>query len=1057
MKYIPFAVLLCSQLSFAQNGLFWENPLPQGNSLSSVSFSNPDTGTAVGLNGTMLLTNDGGGSWTSVSSGTTNSLFGVSWHGNMGVAVGLNGTILSTADGGASWTSEFSGTANALFGVSFSGSNRGTAVGLQGTILSTADGGASWTSVSSGTAYALYGVTFASVDNGTAVGLAGTILRTTDGGASWTSVSSGTTHALYGVSFAASNIGTAVGDSGTILRTTDGGASWTGESSGTTNALKCVFYADAFAGTAVGDGGAILHTTDGGASWTSEPSGTTGTLSGISFASVNRGTAVGLAGTILHTTDGGASWTNELNGLTNTLYGISIDPHTDVGMAVGVYGTLLYSSTTGLPSGVSWESRYSGTTHDLYSVSLANANLAIAVGHGGTIVHTSTGGASWVTQVSGTRNTLYGISFTPYNTATAVGDGGIILHTTDGGAHWTGQESGTLTTLYGVVFTDADTGTAVGQLGTILRTTNGGKSWTSQASGTTNALRGVSFAALGRSGMAVGVNGTILYTSDGGANWTGQSSGTTNALFGVTFGGDVGEAVGLNGTILYTPDRGAHWTNESAPTTNALYGIMGGAGTVVGQFGTILGGSSDFTPAFKRISGTVFNDLNHNGAQDPGENGLSGWTINLTGPAGHSTFTDVDGYYHFDNLDPGTYTVTEIQKPRWKRSKPPSGSYIDTVSGTSQFSNQDFGNYMIGTIRGVKFYDSDEDGSKDGGEPLLGNWRIRLVKNGIQIDSTFTTPAGYQFNNLDSGTYLVREQLPPGWIQTYPPQAYHTVVLGIDDSISGIGTDFGNYYPYTDSRAAGWNMVSVPVAIPDYRKSVLYPTAISRAFAYKGSYTSEDTLQNGPGYWMKFAQPETLGFAGRPILEDTFDVVSGWNMIGSISVPIVASSMTSIPPGIKTTPFFGYLGSYFIADTIRPGKGYWMKAGHGGSIILSSGSSSGEAARVRIIPTSELPPAPPPGADVVSKEIPAEFALEQNFPNPFNPLMAISYSIPRQSRVRLQIFNPLGQLIATLVDESRPPGRYTATWDASNRSSGLYFYRMTAGDFSQTKKALFIR
>jgi len=95
---------------------------------------------------------------------------------------------------------------------------------------------------------------------------------------------------------------------------------------------------------------------------------------------------------------------------------------------------------------------------------------------------------------------------------------------------------------------------------------------------------------------------------------------------------------------------------------------------------------------------------------------------------------------------------------------------------------------------------------------------------------------------------------------------------------------------------------------------------------------------------------------------------------------------------------------------------------------------------------SELPVAPP-----------TSFVMNQNYPNPFNAQTSISYSIPRYSHVRLQIFNLLGQLMETLVDEEKPIGGYSARWDAANRSSGLYLYRITAGNFVPTRKALVLK
>jgi len=95
------------------------------------------------------------------------------------------GIILRTTNGGTTWTSQTSGTINSLYGVSFTDSDNGTAVGDDGTILRTTDGGATWTQQTSGTTNSLYGVSFTDSENGTAVGMQGTILRTTNGGVSF--------------------------------------------------------------------------------------------------------------------------------------------------------------------------------------------------------------------------------------------------------------------------------------------------------------------------------------------------------------------------------------------------------------------------------------------------------------------------------------------------------------------------------------------------------------------------------------------------------------------------------------------------------------------------------------------------------------------------------------------------------------------------------------------------------------------------------------------------------------------------------------------------------
>src|SRR5205807_5764390 len=93
----------------AQARWVWQNPLPQGNTLYGVSFTDANTGTATGDNGTIIRSTDGGNSWAIQSSGTTSTLYGVSFTDlNNGTGVGASGTILRTTDGGNSWVGQTS-------------------------------------------------------------------------------------------------------------------------------------------------------------------------------------------------------------------------------------------------------------------------------------------------------------------------------------------------------------------------------------------------------------------------------------------------------------------------------------------------------------------------------------------------------------------------------------------------------------------------------------------------------------------------------------------------------------------------------------------------------------------------------------------------------------------------------------------------------------------------------------------------------------------------------------------------------------------------------------
>ncbi len=88
---------------------------------------------------------------------------------------------------------------------------------------------------------------------------------------------------------------------------------------------------------------------------------------------------------------------------------------------------------------------------------------------------------------------------------------------------------------------------------------------------------------------------------------------------------------------------------------------------------------------------------------------------------------------------------------------------------------------------------------------------------------------------------------------------------------------------------------------------------------------------------------------------------------------------------------------------------------------------------------------------------PVDYALHQNYPNPFNPVTIINYSLPLKSQVDLVVYNVLGESVTHLVDEEKEVGKYSVEFDATSLPSGIYFYKLQAGDFVETKKMVLIR
>ncbi len=374
------------------------------------------------------------------------------------------------------------------------------------------------------------------------------------------------------------------------------------------------------------------------------------------------------------------------------------------------------------------------------------------------------------------------------------------------------------------------------------------------------------------------------------------------------------------------------------------------------------------------------------------------------------------------------------------------------------------------------------------------------------------------------------------------------------------------------SIASGWNLISNPVTNPVPGDSVrqMYPTSLNAyAFEFAAGYVQRFRLANGKGYWEKFPGAISAPITGTLRTRDSVSVVSGWNIVGSISNTVDTNTIVSVPPGLRSSNWFGYTAGYIAVTQLVPGKGYWVKSTGTGKFVLANplvakpieGQTSGvEVADVLnsltitdsrggsqtlyfgadandAIPVAMyvMPPAPPVGAfdarfetadggsmvqthaaqvsgatefavsiqsdaypltitwnvnrgtasyeladgvegrafrskgmggegsmkitnSNVNKfsvklvgdgQLPKEFALSQNYPNPFNPTTSITYALPVDSRVTMEIYNVIGQRVRTLVSDNQPAGYHAAEWNGMGNSgqqlsSGVYFLQLSA-------------
>lgn len=483
---ILFALFLLLQFnSLAQEGWFWQNPLPQGNNIRDIHVIDENNAIAVGEN-----------------------------------------TILRTTNGGEDWLNHPDGKYYNLNSVHFSDDNNGWAVGPELLIIKTTNGGEDWEEVENNPNFYHFGyssVFFIDSNIGWIIQyyeLGKVLLKTTNGGLDFFWQEVGYLVNVQSVYFIDENIGWVGCEyEDSIYWTTNGGDDWTGSPINNCLKINSLCFVDANIGWAVGinddlTASLIYKTTDGGLNWSLQFSDSTIFFDNICFTDSNIGWVSGEE--LLKTTNGGDNWFVQSDS------GGTVDfINSNTGWLVGRQNYNIRKSTNG---GEEWIYQSSSITNEnLYSIHFINNDIGWAVGDEGEILKTTNSGELWFSQESNTTiplnsiyciNDQYGciVGGSPNDTSI------IILHTADGGTNWINQSTPITEPLYSVIFMDEDYGWAVGEDGAIIKTTNGGELWFPQVSGTTSDLKSVYF--INHStGWTVGYPGTILKTTNGGDLW----------------------------------------------------------------------------------------------------------------------------------------------------------------------------------------------------------------------------------------------------------------------------------------------------------------------------------------------------------------------------------------------------------------------------------------------------------------------------------------------------------------------------------------------------------
>lgn len=685
-------------------------------------------------------------------------------------------------------------------------------------------------------------------------------------------------------------------------------------------------------------------------------------------------------------------------------------------------------------SGWNWVHPYP-QGHELKSAQFVNPELGFAAGEGGNIIKTTNGGVNWEVIWTGTSDPLYTVYFVNSQTGFVAGgySGGIIKKTTNSGENWSTVYTGFTNSFRSICFTNDSSGYVVGNSGSIRKTVDWGNTWFSQNSQLGINLKKVTFLN-SDTGFVFAESRIILKTTNGGSNWSWNSYNFTSSSFAdISFTSYNNWYILGSGSIVFkSTDAGANWTglytgdNTGFSTIHFFdenTGIITGGDKIRK---TTNGGTTWVNTALPGLNLRTLSFLNPDIGLSTGTGGQIYKTMNggisWSSMQTSSSRIDFNSIYFINQLTGfaagGNGTSYNIMRTT------DGGSLWTTMNSGYNYYNTDvdFKDNWTGYVTNTngKIYITNDGGASWTGQNVMSGLSLTTVDFKNSSTGYVSTSNGKVYKTENGGYFWT--QLSETGFGGY----IYSLVMSDDNTVFCVGS--GGTILKTSNGGLSW--ISQVSGTSNHLLSVFF-NDLQTGYAC-GNYTILKTT-NGGDNWNSIRQNNGESLSSIMFTDNLTGYACG---SGGLILKTTDAGITWNKQNSKTS--FGLSRIFFV----NSGQGF--VCGVNGTILSTS--------------TGGLT-----GSPVISKSIPNDFYLKQNFPNPFNPATNIEFGIPASQGksklgfVSLKIYDGLGKEVRTLVNENLSPGSYKLKFDGNNLSSGIYFYKLEIGGFAETKRMILLK